>query len=111
MAWLARGDRVVASLEIARARPERRRGLLGRSDVEGALLIEQCRWVHTVGMRFEIDVAYLDAHRCVIDIVTMPRGRVGLPRWSARSVIEARSGAFERWGVAVGNVLDVRLDA
>ena len=110
MPWLACGDRVVASLEVARTRAERRRGLLGRDDVTGALLIERCRGVHTIGMRFDIDVAYLDRAHRVLDIVTMPSGRLGWPRLSARSVIEARAGAFEQWGVTVGDALDVRLD-
>ncbi|WP_419944237.1 DUF192 domain-containing protein [Candidatus Poriferisodalis sp.] len=110
MPWLACGDRVVASLEVARARSERRRGLLGRDDLIGALLIERCRAVHTIGMSFDIDVAFVDADGCVIGIVTMPPGRIGRPRLAARSVIEARAGAFERWGVAVGDALDVRLD-
>ena len=110
MPWLACGERVVASLEVARARSDRRRGLLGRDDLTGALLIERCRSVHTIGMSFEIDVAFLDLHGCVIDIVTMPPGRFGRPRLAARSVVEAQAGAFERWGVAVGDTLDVRLD-
>lgn len=111
MPWLACGDRVVASLEVARARPDRRRGLLGRDDLTGALLIERCRAVHTVGMSFEIDVAYLDAHGRVVDIVTMPPGRIGRPRFGARSVIEARAGSLERWEIRIGDVLEVRLDA
>ncbi len=111
MPWLICGDRVVASLEIARARSDRRRGLLGRDDITGALLIERCRSVHTVGMNFEIDVAYLDAGRRVVHIVTMRPGRIGRPRLGARSVIEARAGAFERWRIRVGDSLDVRLDA
>lgn len=110
MPWLACGDRVVASLEVARTRSERRQGLLGRDDLTGALLIEPCRCVHTVGMSFDIDVAFLDAHRCVIDVVTMPPRRVGRPRLAARSVVEAQAGAFERWGIAAGVTLDVRLD-
>ena len=110
MPWLACGDRVLASCEVARARPDRRRGLLGRDELTGALLIERCRAVHTIGMSFDIDVAFLDARGCVLDIVMMPPGRIGRPRLAARSVIEARAGAFERWGVAVGDTLDVRLD-
>lgn len=101
----------MASLEVARTRSERRRGLLGRDDVTGALLIERCRCVHTIGMGFDIDVAFLDVHGCVIDVVTMPPGRIGRPRLRARSVIEARAGACERWGLSVGATLDVRLDA
>ena len=111
MPWLACGDRVVASLEVARTRSERRRGLLGRDDVAGALLIERCRCVHTIGMSFDIEVLFLDRQRRVVDVVRMPPGRIGRPRLSARSVIEARAGASERWGLAVGDTLDVRLDA
>ncbi len=110
MPWLACGDRVVASLEIARGGSERRRGLLGRDNLTGAFLIERCRAVHTIGMSFAIDVVFLDASGGVIDIVTMPPGRIGRPRLGARSVIEARAGAFERWGLAVGDTLDIRLD-
>ena len=111
MPWLACDDRVVASLEVARTRTQRRRGLLGRTDITGALLIERCRSVHTIGMRFAIDVAYLDRDRHVLDIVTMPTGRIGRPRLSARSVLEARAGAFDHWGITAGDILDVRLDA
>ncbi len=110
MPWLTCGDRVVASLDVARTRSARRRGLLGRNGLTGALLIERCRAVHTVGMSFEIDVAFIDADGCVIDIVTMPPGRIGRPRFAARSVVEVEAGAFERWNVAVGDTLDVRLD-
>ncbi len=111
MPWLACGDRVVASLEVARTRSDRRRGLLGRDDLTGALLIERCRCVHTIGMSFDIDVLFLDGQRRVVDLVRMPPGRIGRPRLSARSVIETRAGACERWGLAVGDTLDVRLDA
>lgn len=111
MPWLACGDRVVASLEVARTRSERRRGLLGRDDLAGALLIERCRCVHTIGMRFDIDVLFLDRQRRVVDVVRMAPGRIGRPRLRARSVVEAQAGACERWGLAVGDTLDVRLDA
>ena len=111
MPWLACGDRVVASLEVARTPQQRRRGLLGRSDITGALLIEPCRSVHTIGMRFPIDVAYLDRHRQVLHIVTMPPNRIGKPRPSARSVLEARAAAFDHWRITPGDIVDIRLDS
>ena len=45
------------------ATAERMRGLLGRSGLapDEALLLPDCRSVHTVGMRFAIRVAFLDA--------------------------------------------------
>lgn len=111
MAWLVSDARVLASAETATDRRARRRGLLGRDGLEGALLIDRCRWVHTVGMKFPIDVAFLDADGLVIRTVQMPRHRVGLPVMRARSVIEAEAGAFARWGVHVGAVIELRTQA
>ncbi len=108
MAWLVSDARVLASAEVAADRPARRRGLLGRDGVEGALVIEPCRWVHTLGMRFPIDVAFLDADGVVVRCTRMGRHRVGLPVRVARTVIEAEAGAFDRWGLRVGDVVEVR---
>jgi uncharacterized membrane protein (UPF0127 family) len=109
MAWLLRGGDVLASLEVASTRAARRKGLLGRDTIDGALLLERTRWVHTLGMRFAIDVAYLDADGVVLKITTMKNHRVGLPVPSARSVVEAPAGTFERWKLKGGDRLEVRL--
>lgn len=108
MAWLLRDGDVLASLEIARSRSERRRGLSGRRSITGALLLERTRWVHTAGMRFAIDVAFLDSEGVVLKAVTMRPHRVGAPVLSARSVVEAEAGAFARWGLHLGDRLEVR---
>ncbi|MFK7919125.1 MAG: DUF192 domain-containing protein [Ilumatobacter sp.] len=108
MAWLVSDARVLASTETATDRSSRRKGLLGRDGMDGALLIEPCRWVHTIGMKFPIDVAFLDANGLVIRTVQMPRHRLGMPVVRARSVVEAQAGAFARWGVHVGDVIELR---
>ena len=110
MAWLVSDARVLASAQVADDRSSRRRGLLKLDDFEGALVIEPCRWIHTVGMRFPIDVAYRDADDVVIKTIQMHRNRVGVPVGRARSVIEAEAGAFARWGLRVGDVVEVRCD-
>lgn len=107
MPWLLRDGEVLASLEVANGRAERRRGLLGRDGIEGALLIEPARSVHTIGMRFPIDVAHLDADGLVLRTTTMPRHRLGLPVWRARAVLEAEAGAFRHWELTVGQRLEV----
>lgn len=106
--WLVCGDRVLASLEVASSRADRRKGLLGRESYEGALLIERTRSVHTLGMRFAIDVAHLDGDGVVLKLATMPPWRLGMPVAGARSVVEAEAGSFERWGVTVGDALEAR---
>jgi uncharacterized membrane protein (UPF0127 family) len=108
MAWLVSDARVLASAEIAESRSHRRRGLLGRTDLDGALVIRPCRSVHTLGMKFPIDVAFVDADGVVMKTLQMPQHRLGLPVPKARIVIEAKAGAFARWGLRVGDVVEVR---
>ncbi|WP_433340734.1 DUF192 domain-containing protein [Streptomyces sp. CA-253872] len=89
-------------LEVARTARERGRGLLGRDTVRGALLLSPASAVHTLGMRFAIDVAFLDREWRVRSVRTMRPGRLGLPRPWARHVLEAEAGAMTRWGLAPG---------
>jgi uncharacterized membrane protein (UPF0127 family) len=93
---------------VADTRAARRRGLLGRDDVDGALVLTPARAVHTLGMRFDLDVAYLAADGTVLDLHRLRRHRLARPRWRARSVVEARAGSFERWGLCVGDVVVLR---
>ena len=108
MAWLVSEARVLASAEVTADRTARRRGLLGLDSFEGALVIEPCRWIHTIGMRFPIDVAYLEADGTVIKTLQMRRNRIGVPVAHSRRVIEAQAGAFARWGLRVGDLVEVR---
>ncbi len=108
MPWLVSEDRVFASVEVASSPGRRARGLLGRDGVDGALWLPRTRSVHTVGMRFAIDVGYCDAKGRVLAIVTMRPGRLGRPRLRARSVVEAQAGSLQRWGITVGTVLEVK---
>ena len=109
--WLVTRDtpdpRVLASVEVADDRAARRRGLLGRDGIEGAIVLRPCRWVHTLGMRFDIDVAFLDDDGVVVKTMQMHRRRIGVPVWRATCVIEASAGAFARWGLRVGDQLEI----
>jgi len=108
VAWLVRNEDVLCSVEVAAAPAERVRGLLGRDGVEGALLLPHCRSVHTLGMRFAIDVAFLNRQGKVVAVVApMRRWRLGRTRLRASQVLEAEAGAFDRWRLAVGDVLEV----
>ncbi|NGO09857.1 DUF192 domain-containing protein [Streptomyces sp. HC44] len=95
-------------LELAESRRARRRGLLGRDGIEGAMLLTPASAVHTVGMRFAVDVAYLDRTFRVLAVRTMRPGRVGLPRFRARHVLEAEAGVMERWSLRPGVRVTVR---
>ena len=108
MPWLLRDGEVLAALEVADGTGGRVKGLLGRDGMDGALLLKPAKSVHTLGMRFAIDVAYCDNDFRVIDVCTMRPNRMGLPRPKAHSVIEAEEGAFERWRLRVGDHLEIK---
>jgi uncharacterized protein len=108
MAWLVTDGRVLASAEVLAGRRDRARGLIGRDGAEGAVVLAKCRWIHTVGMRFPLDVAYLDRDGIVLKTVRMNRNRLGLPVTKASTVVEAEAGAFARWGLHVGDVVELR---
>jgi hypothetical protein len=112
MSWLVRrvpnaDDEVLAAAEVAASRAERRRGLLGRDQIDGVLVLEPCRAVHTIRMRMPIDVIWCAADGRVLRIATMKPGRVSRPVLRARFVIEAATGAADRWRLGVGDDLEV----
>jgi uncharacterized protein len=95
----------VAPLTVAVDPAARRRGLIGQTKVDGALLLPGVRAVHTIAMRLVIDVAYLDPGGAVVEITRMRRWRIGRQRREAAAVLEAAAGSFERWGLHVGSVV------
>ncbi len=108
MTWLLRDGDVLATVEVADTFAARARGLLGRRSYEGAMILPRTRSVHTLGMRFAIDVAFCDKQMEVVGVTTLAPWRMSLPRRRGRSVIEAEAGAFERWGLRVGDKLELR---
>ena len=108
MAWLVRDGDVLASAEVARRMRERTQGLLGRDAVTGALVLRPCRQVHTIGMRFPIDVAFCDRDGVVLRTVTVAPWRVTRVVWRSGFVVEAAAGSFDRWHLRAGDTVEVK---
>ena len=72
------------------------------------MVLPRTRSVHTIGMRFALDVAFCDRDLLVLDTVRVVPLRMTRPRRGCRTVIEAEAGAFERWGLASGDRLELR---
>jgi uncharacterized membrane protein (UPF0127 family) len=91
------------TLHVARAIGERRRGLARMEPMppDRALRIPRCRSVHTFGMRFALDLVWLDRSGRVLRIDRDVRpGRVRTCL-RARSVVEAVAGHGERFAAAL----------
>ncbi len=107
VSWLVRDGEVLATLEVAESRAEKRRGLLDRDHFDGVLRIET-RSVHTVGMRFPIDVAVCASNGEVKSVRTLPPWRITKPRVAPTVIYEAQAGTFRHLGLQVGDRLEVR---
>jgi uncharacterized membrane protein (UPF0127 family) len=106
-----RSDETVASdVQLAVTRAERRRGLLGRAgmDHSAALVLSPCWSIHTMFMRFPIDVVFVDrggrAVRIVRDLV--PWRIAVAPR--AHAAIELAAGSVDARDVRVGDELSLK---
>jgi len=86
---------------------ERTRGLLGRPALDWgqALWIESCSSVHTVGMRYPLDLAFIDASGRVQKLVRHVRPWRAAMAWGARATLEMRSGQLDRCALRVGSVV------
>jgi uncharacterized membrane protein (UPF0127 family) len=101
------GAVIAGTLEIARTSAARRRGLLGREGLPpgAAFLITRCNAIHTIGMQFAIDVAFVDSQGCVKKIVrSLPPRRFAIaPR--AWVTIELAAGELQPGELHVGDRL------
>lgn len=100
------GDRV----EVADTSWTRLVGLLGRSGLRAGegLWIRPSSGVHTMGMRFPIDVIGLDRQLRVMKLwKNLVPFRVTSLSWTMHSVIELPAGRIAETGVAVGDSLRV----
>jgi uncharacterized protein len=107
--WNRSRDRLLAERAIlAGTSKERRTGLLGHDSLENGegLWIAPCEGVHTIGMKFPIDVLFLDRKRKVLKI------RKDMKQWRmaacfrAHSVLELPAGIAEATGTSVGDQLE-----
>jgi uncharacterized membrane protein (UPF0127 family) len=103
------GAVVASSVDMALTREDRRRGLLGRDSLapDAAIFIRPCVAVHTVGMGFPIDVAFVDARGRVVRLVHDLRPWRLAAAIGGCAVIEFAAGRLKECGVNVGDCLSL----
>lgn len=92
---------------------ERGRGLLGRAPLDWGqgFWIEPCSSVHTIGMGYPLDLAFLDAQGVIRKLVRDVRPWRMASAWHARTTLEMRSGQLDRCAWRVGDRLTWRSKA
>lgn len=106
---LTRQVEIAGRIEIADKGERRRKGLLGRSELAAGegLWIVPCEAVHTFGMRFPIDLVYLDRKNRVVKTRShVEPGRLSACL-SAHSVVELPSGIVRSKAIERGDLLEL----
>lgn len=85
----------------------RLRGLLGKGPVDRdtGLLLSPCSWVHTVGMREALDIAFIDKSGKVVRCISALQPNRQAGAWRARYTLELAEGSLDRTGLSVGDSL------
>ncbi len=103
------GIALAAEAVSTRGRWERLRGLLGRPPLEAgqALVIAPCNGIHTVGMRYPIDVVFIDRGGQVLRTAEGLRPGRCIP-WvrGASTVIELPVGAVSASQTLAGDLIE-----
>jgi uncharacterized membrane protein (UPF0127 family) len=105
-------NRAVASRVLwAGTSQERRRGLLGRTDLDAGegIYIVPTQWIHMFGMRFPIDIAFLAPDGKVLFMHHgLKPNRLSRPVWRAEGALELKSGTLRATQTAIGDIIEFR---
>ncbi|MCB9475300.1 MAG: DUF192 domain-containing protein [Deltaproteobacteria bacterium] len=92
-------------LEVASTIARRTIGLMFRASMEAGegLLIPNCRAIHTFGMRFSIDVLFLDASYKIVTIrENVAPGQVVICRQNGVHTLEIPAGSVKAANFSIG---------
>ena len=84
----------------------RMRGLIGRpAPAESSGVLLRGKQVHTLGMRYPIDVLHIAGDGTILSVSNLRPWRLSAIRMKARWILELRSGEAERLGIPPGSVV------
>ena len=107
---LSNNKELSRKVTIAYSLLARMKGLLGRKGLEPgeSLWIKPCNSIHTIGMRFPIDVAFLDSGNTVVKVKNeLPSNRITGIYFRASSVLEFPAGKLKETDTRVGDRLEI----
>ena len=102
-------DRLLGQkVRVASSLFDRAIGLLGTSSLSpgDGLWLKPCASIHTLFMRYPIDILFLDAEGIVLEQQTLAPWR--LSKWlrNSRSVLELAAGSVDQTGTRAGDRLE-----
>ena len=106
---VAKSTVIATTLIEAKGFFQRLKGLIGRTalDEGEGLWMARCRAIHTFGMRFPIDVVFLDKRNIVVAAIkNLPPRRITRLYFNAESVLELPIGRMESTSTEPGDKVE-----
>jgi uncharacterized protein len=110
VALLINGQTTPYRIAVANTWWRRAVGLLGTSALQDepcGLWIAPCSSIHMLGMRYAIDVVFLDAHGLIQKMVPQLKPWRFAACWRAHSTLELRAGLCEVMQLQLGQCLEL----
>lgn len=104
-------QQILSDVQHAKTFWARLKGLLGRKELalHQGILLEPCHSVHTLGMKFEIAVIFLDRENRILHLIPhMPPGKLSPVISKARKVLECHPDLLAQYSLQVGTALVVK---
>jgi len=103
---------LASEVELADTSWTRMKGLLGHRPEDfqtgKGLWITPSQGIHTIGMKFPIDVVYLDSKQRVIHVChSLSPFRFAAVKLRCRSVVELPAGTLAQTQTSIGDVLEI----
>lgn len=105
------GTIVATHVEWAGTSAMRRKGLSGRSELpkDSGIYLVPCEGVHTIGMKFPIDVAFLDSAGKILAVHHgLKPWRISKIVFRAEGVLEIAAGRLRETNTGIGDVIEFR---
>lgn len=85
---------------------KRFKGLMGKKDFENGLLFTNLTdsSIHTMFMRFEIDVYFIDENKLIYDKTSLKPWKFYKPKKQAKYILETKKGLLK---LKIGDSLDI----
>jgi uncharacterized protein len=102
---------LLVKAEVADTFFRRLKGLLGRRELPAGrgMLLKPANSIHTIGMKFAIDVIFTDREGTILKIIEkMPPGKISPLVKGAHCVIETAGGELAKSNPAIGDRLVFR---
>jgi uncharacterized membrane protein (UPF0127 family) len=104
------GECIADFIEEAKTPLARMKGLLGRDSLSSGegLFIHPCKGIHTFGMKFPIDIIFLNRENRVVAIrKSIPANRMSPYYFTASCVLELPAGTIECLRIVKGDRISI----